>query len=377
MKNIRKMFLCLAVGFVLIALPQAVIAVEIEEDPYAMITFTAHVPDGFTEDIWLKVKNQSTDITQTLGLAESVDFTRSVMLMRNATHTIEVFIANGDYLTDLEESYIFSTVETVEFNVFENRGEQQGLLDVTENDNPEKSSTDNPNGEGSDIDGLTGLESADSVWERFVSVCSVMDNNPNFEQYLSVYSAALIKQEYLKDKDTNTEETWNAMTPLERYILHISYTLPKTYLFHGNIDSENDFVSEVESDIKKLDNIEGGDVIRDEVISLWSWHYKYFLHTGTFYDFYADYEGEYAGTSLDESQREIDEIKQAISDSGMQDEIRNALEEYSKEQEKENGLITWIKNNIISLSILVIVIAGIAFIVTTFLVRHKNMQNAE
>ncbi len=371
MKRIKKIFLSLLTVLLVIASPKVVMAAEIIEDPSVTITFTAHVPEGFNHDIILKITNQSTDIIQTLGLAESVEYTRSIMVLRDSVYIIEPIIENGDYVTDMEESYTFASEQTVEFNVLGNTEEQQNTK------SPEDGTSEIPYHEENDIDidELTGLESADSVFERFTGVCSVMEDNPDYEDYIDIYSAQLIKQEYLKDKDTNTEEAWEAMTPTERYILHISYTLPKLYLFKG-ADSEKDFLENVESKLKGLEDIEGGDVIRDEVLALWSWHYKYYLHTGMFYDFYTDYQGEYAGTPLDESKGEMEEIKEIISDSGMEDEIREIIEEeYPPREEKENGVIVWIKNNIITLSILVIV--GIALIAAVVLVRHKKKRDTE
>lgn len=377
MKKIKNIFLCLLTVLLFMASPGVAMAAEIIEDPYVTITFTAHVPEGFNQDIILKITNQSTDIIQTLGLAESVEYTRPIMVLRDSTYIIEPIIENGDYITDLDESYVFASEQTVDFNVLENTGEQQESEDTNVMESSENGASEIPNPEesGIEIDELTGLESANSVFERFISVCSVMEDNPDYQDYIHIYSAQLIKQEYLKDKETNTEETWDAMTLAEKYILHMSYTLPKLYLFKG-MDNEKDFLENVESHLRGLEDIEGGDIIREEVLSLWRWHYKYYLHTGMFYDFYADYQGEYVGTPLDESKSEMDEIREAVSDSGMEDEIQEIIEEENLHpEEKENGVIAWIKNNIITLSILVIV--GIAFVVTAVLVRHKNMRDPE
>ena len=239
MKNFAKGFikgvLCLLCICSIAAIPRTVRAAEILEDPSAMITFKAAVPDGFDKDIILKIKNVSTNVTMTVILAESVDYTRSTMLLRNSPVEITAIIEGG-YVTDLKESYTFSDVETVDFNVSEDTGEQQGISsesEITE----ETSGSEVPHGEETDveIDELTGLESADSVFERFVSTCSVLEGNQDFDHYISGSSAQLIKQEYLKDKETNTEETWDAMTDLERYILRKAYTQPK--LVHNKFNN--------------------------------------------------------------------------------------------------------------------------------------------
>lgn len=377
MKKVKKRLFCLLCLLIMAmaATPQTVRAVEIIEDSYVTITFTANVPEGFDKDIWLKIKNSSTEIVRDLGLASSVDYTRPIMLPRNESHTIEVFIEDGNYITDLEESYIFATEETVEFTVSEAPAEQQ---EISSQEVPGETGTEIPHGEETDVemDELTGLESADSVWERFVNACSVMEDNPDYESYVNIFSGALIKKGYLEDKETNTEETWDAMTPVDRYILHMAYTLPRNYL--AKAKDEEDFLSYLD-ELRLLEDIEGGEQVRDAVIELWRWHYKYYLHTGTFYDFYADYDGEYEGTPLDGSgntfQSDMDEIRQELSES-EQEEIKEALEEEIPHgEEKENGLVAWAKNNIITLSILVIV--GVALIVVTILVRRKNMQDKE
>lgn len=378
MKKFKKWLLCLLCTLSVAAIPQTVMAAEILEDPSAMITFQANVPDDFDEDIILKIRNIETDVTVTMILAESVDYARSTMILKNSPVEIEVII-EGDYITDLEDSYTFSDVETVDFTVSEDTGERQ---EPTGQENPEEpTDSEIPHGEETDveIDELTGLESADSVWNRFVNICSVMDGNSDYENnYLWLYSAEIFKQEYLKDKETNTEEAWNEMTPTERYILHMSYTLPKTCL--NGADNENDFVKEMESNLTKLENIEGGEVIRDAVEDLWRWHYKYYLHTGTFYDFYADYDEEYKGTPLDGSkdsddgsQSDMEEIRQELSDS-EREEIKEALEEENPHgEENENVVIAWIKRNVITLCILAII--GIALIVTTIVIKRKNLQD--
>lgn len=376
MKKFEKWLrlLCLLSVLCIAAIPKTARAVEIIEDPSAMITFKANVPEGFDENIALKIKNVETDITVTLYLADSVDYTRSTMILKNSPVEIEAIIEGG-YTTDLEQSYTFSDVETVDFNVMEDTGEQQDLPGTE--DPVETPGTEIPHGEESDaeMDELTGLESADSVWERFVSACSVMDGNPDFELFVGVYSAPLQKQVYLEDKETNTEEAWDAMTPMDRYIYFTAYYLPKKEIFRDP-KSEESFVEDMtETDISILSNIKGGDKILDALEDLYRWHYKYYLHTGTFYDFYAD-----AGTPLDGSspaaqgdQREMDEIRKELSASEKK-EIEEALEEESPHGEEKGGsFVSWIKNNIITLCILVVV--GIALVVTTVVVKRKNMQD--
>ena len=376
MKKFKKWLLCWLCTLSVVAIPSTAMAAEIWEDPSSMITFKANVTEGFDEDIILKIRNTETDVSVTLILAESVDYTRSAWILKNSPVEIEVII-DDNYVTDLEDSYTFSDVETVNFNVSEKQetDEQEETAD-----------SEIPHGEETDaeIDELTGLESADSVWEKFVSTCSALEGNPDFDDYVSWFSAQMIKQAYLKDKETNTEESWDAMTNMERYILYKAYTQPKQELMQGSLDSEEDFLEELlYADEVTLKQIEGGDVILEALENLWRWHYRYYQRTGMFYDFYADYDDEYEGTPLDSSKdsddsfkSDMDEIRQELSgelSKNEQEEIKEALVENPHGEEKENGLVAWIKGNIITLCILVIV--GIALIVTTIIIRRKNLQD--
>ena len=381
MEKVKKWFFCLLCVLGMASISRTARAAEILEDPSAMITFMAHVPEGFDEDIILKIKNLETDVTVTLILADSVEYTRSVMLLRNSPVSIEPIIRAGGYVTDFQDSYSFAAEDTVEFHVTEDTGEQQKLPgsesqgETTEAEVPHREETD------IEIDELTGLESAESVWDRFVTTCAAMEGDPAVDHYYSLASAQLIKQSYLKDKETNTEEAWDAMTNLERYVLYQAYTCPKNELMRG-ADNEEDFLEELmETDKALLKDVEGGDVILEALEDLWRWHYKYYLHTGTFYDFYADYDGEYVGTPLDGSgsaadvQSVIDEIKEELSDSEIQ-EIQEALEEENPHgEETGNGLTAWIRNHVITLGILVAV--GIALVVVTVMVRRKNIQQTD
>lgn len=359
----------------LAALFLPVIQVQAAEIPtYTTVTITAEVPEGFEGEIALAFTDEPAFVSIKTALVPENEYTSNVMLLSGCTYFPTVVIRGGDYQHDLEESYQFSGDEAeLRFRLtdaFQPLPDEPGTGEAAPDHGKD----------GQDIDVLTGLETAESVFARFLETCSIMDGNPAFTDYLNTYSGHLFKQTYLEDNENNTEEEWEAMNPTQRYERFIASAFPKICCMNGtSIEDEKTYLDEVRTYLIKLDNIEGGPAIRDEVLAVWRWLHKYYLHTGTFYDFYEN------STTPDQilspsptKQMELENTTPSPSPTitatntpvGTMDD----KEEIGNEAQETSGLVTWVKGNLLTLVILAV--AGIALI-ATIIIKKKNLHDKD
>lgn len=336
---------------------------------FTEVIFKADVPNGFEQNVVVSVVDGGGKLNTVLY--EKDDYVSSMHIVSGFEYGLDVVIRQGDYETDIDKTF-FADGETMEIsftvteaNIYKPLPNDGNIADI-----------DPTHGE-EDIDELTGLPTAESVFEHCKEVFSVMENNPDFESYLKTWSSQMIKQVFLDAKEDNTEEKWNAMTPTERFMQYIISTLPQIEMTNNIYKNENDFVNEISYMKDRLADIEGGEAVYNEIEYVWRWIYKYYLHTGTFYDFYEEYDSIYAGTSLsgessssDKDKEEAAEILQELEDEGALDEVMEIVEQDTETEDNSNTFMDWVKGNIFTLIIFIGVLIG--FIV--FYIKTKKKE---
>lgn len=231
-------------------------------------------------------------------------------------------------------------------------------------------------GESSEaIDPETGLPSAESVIAAFEEKVSFIQDDPAFSSFLSTYSGAMFKKYYLQADTAHTEEQWESMKEIERFCYNITYYSPYIAMMNYEFSSADEMIDELVAEKNILSQIENGDIVYDAIVEVWKWHYDYWQHTGTFCNFYNNYNDDInAGeptasetvklTDEDKNDRDKEEIE----------EIKNEIQSELAEENTENGnsAADWFKDNWLIVTILLVVV--IAFLAVFLYKRSKNIS---
>ena len=387
----KKMFSALAIviAFALFKTMPVYAMEESEEDEWIVQAYTevivsATVPEGFNEDIFITLEESVTLIRGGVYLSEENGYTGSTMILGGCIYNTYVRYANnGNWTCDIAKQYEVPNGGTVSFSINVTDGNLANNL-LTE-EQPEASAPGNaevPHGE--DIDPLTNLVKGEVAIQNFIDKVSFIQNDDYYQKYfLLMFGSASNRELYLENNTLNTEEKWNSMTDLERFIWAKCFYEPEFYLYKnagkvGNGYSVDDFLDDVlcvEKSIFNTREFTNEEVVYEALVEMCEWHYSYFLVTGTVYDYY--YGAEYVLDTEKQEVVKLEEVKHP--DEGkqleeLQEEVMAELTEEEKEdlgvEEKEsNKIIRLLKNNIFT--ILLLIAVGVALVV----LKRKNRDS--
>ena len=203
---------------------------------------------------------------------------------------------------------------------------------------------------GENIDDMTGLLKADYVYNNFKDSIAFMENE-QYKTIVDVYSSPINMSIYLEYDPLNTEESWNKMSKLDRYIYFKSYILPYQDIMRKEWENKNEFLGELSVDKQMLvgtdvlAGVENGQLVYTALVDLWSWHYDYWEMTGEFYNFYSYYEG-------------VTENSPVISEENMEP-VEELDENYNVIEKEEFSISVWLKEHIITVILIVTVIVSL------------------
>ena len=380
MKNFKSIVGTLfTVIILLLVVGQKVNATESEDiATFTTVTIKADVPPDFKQEIVVSLVDEETLVAFNTLLTQDNDYEAKLTVQGNKTYAPAVAVKAGTYKNNLDASYfITGDVADLAFKIEESNPYEPLPSDTVIDTETQQ---DIPHGEENNIDDLTGLETAESVYNHYKDTASIMEKDTKFKSHLEYYSAAMFKKYFLDADDMNTEDKWNSMSGFERYTYYMLFIKPMSTLYNTAPNNENEFIDNLEAERQMITSIEGGEEIYNEVVDVWRWLYKYYQHTGTFYNFYNVYDDSAAGISSDnepttigknEETTSLEQIKDAVeAENGLEEEIKEALS--GENTEKENLVATWAKNNVVTLIIFAII--GIALVVVTVIVKRKNMD---
>ena len=369
MKKILSLFFTLI--FTIFLIPHSVMASEMTEvETRSTVTIKANVPDDFTENIAFVLEQETTQVRFSFALTAENGYTGSISVVGNNTYLASATFSNNEkYNIDLAEKYDIEGEEVeLTFNVSPITYSVENDNAVNNNDNKKINiETEAPHGE--EIDPDTGLPTAEYVIKNYEDKVSFMQDDKKFFSFLTTYSGAMFEKYYLEADPMNTEEQWESMKEIDRFNYYITYYMPYTKMMNYEFSSANKLIEELIAQKNILSQIENGDIVYDAIVEVWKWHYSYWQCTGTIYNFYNYYDGTNAGTpTVSETVKLTDKDKEEMAE--IESEINEELE---IETEKDNAVVTWLKENWLTATIFVIV--GFAFLGVYLYNRKKNVYD--
>ncbi|MBQ3514986.1 MAG: hypothetical protein IJA32_14520 [Lachnospiraceae bacterium] len=331
---------------------------EVEQKTNVVVK--ANVPDGFNEEIKVTLEYEETQVRATVTLTTENGYTKNLTVLSDNTFLASAdFQSTDTYGTDLAEKYDIEGEEVeLIFNVIPadtKTIEENTEIEIFQDEEME-------------IDPSTGLPTAESVIKNFEEKVAFIENDSNFDSFLALYSGPMFKEYYLEADSMNTEEQWNNMKEIERFVYYITYIKPFSKMINYEYANTNEFIEELTGEKQRLEQRENGDVVYDAIVDVWEWQYAYWQHTGSIYNFFNDYDDSNAGTPTEseavkltenekEEMEEIEEIKK---------EIQEELDEESKKKETEN------QGNVM---IVVVCIIFILAVVSGLVIFMKNRKS--
>lgn len=363
MKILKKLLSMLLVSmFTVMLISKPVAASEFEMEQKTNVIIKANVPDGFDEDIKVTLEYEETQVRASVTLTTENGYTKNLTVLSG-----NIFLANANfesidkYDTDLEEKY---SIEGGEVELIFNVIPAETIEDIEENTEIESS-----HGEEMEIDPLTGLPTPESVIKNFEKKVSFIEDDSNFDSFLALYSGPMFKGYYLEYDSMNTEEQWNNMKEIDRFIYYISYIKPFSKMTNYQFTNANEFIEELTAEKQRLCQVENGYIVYDAIVDVWEWQYDYWQHTGSIFNFFNYYDGLNAGTPT-ESESEAVKLTEKEEMEEVKEEITKELNE---ETEKEdNPAVQWIKENWLTGTILIL--AGVSFLVVHLISKKKNLS---
>ena len=284
---------------------------------------------------------------------------------------------NGNWTCDIAKQYEVPNGGTVSFSINVTDGSLANNL-LTE-EQPEASapgSAEVPHGE--DIDPLTNLVKGEVAVQNFIDKISFIQNDDYYQEYfLLMFSSASGKKRYLESNSLNTEEKWNSMTELERFIWAKCFYEPNLYLYKnagkvGNGYSADDFLDDVlcvEKGIFNTREFANEDVVYDAMVEMCEWHYSYFLVTGTVYDYY--YGAEHVLDTEKQEVVKLEEVTQPEKVKQLEELQEEVMAELTEEEKEDLGISTPNKTSPI-LPITIVVLCTIIAILIFILFRKRK-----
>lgn len=247
-------------------------------DTYAVVTVRAEITEEFVGKIIVGLTHEKTGVTFSVLLSAENEFENKLDVINNDDYTLSARIeAEGEYKTTLPERC----------RVENNKSEL--VFGISKKNTAEVIEGNIPHGE--ELYNLSEVEEGEKIVANFFEKVSFIANDEKYKNFLDLYTGDMFLKYYLDIDSTNTREQWNAMGSYEKFVYYITYIMPYTRLMKNEYSDVNQYTDELVAQKNMLNSIGGGDDIFNAIEQLWVWHYNYWTHTGTFYNFY-DYNME-------------------------------------------------------------------------------------
>ncbi len=371
MKKIMSVLGMLAL--VLVLLPKLPVQAS-EVTTYTEVKFIANVPEGFAGDVIVIWENTATLKKDGIRMNAEDGYTYTRNILGGEVYNLTTsFVADGEWKTDIPAQYEIPNGEGIEivFNVLDGSPAVNILTEVAPKETEVPVTNNSESAGDGDIDPLTGILKGEVAIQNFIDKVSFIQDESAYEGYdfLLVFS---VKDDYLGSNPLNTSEKWDSMTAFEQYVWRKAFFIPNLYLYKhaGEIGagySIDDFIKNalLEKSLFDLKDYPREDEVYDAVVELCEWHYNYFLITGTVYDYYNG-NVEYVDPTVEqEASEKAAEVVEDKELEAARDELLNALTEEEKEElgieveseetEEADGMVDLLKDNILTIVLLVII----------------------
>lgn len=224
---------------------------------------------------------------------------------------------------------------------------------------------DLPTTENTQVDTNTEVEKDDklldkeTIYNNYIKAVEFIKTDKNYTNFLKLYNNDIMKSYFLEADPLNTEDDWKQMNDFEKWNYYILFVRTKTLIMGENaVETENELLDNLGSESALLSNIENGDKVIEAVKTVWRWEWENWEKTGEFINLY----DKYSDNPIEK--HDIKELNDKKDSSKK-----------SKKKKSDSGLIKGLKNNILSLLILLII--GIATICVIIVRKKKNYDNEE
>lgn len=376
----KILFLMSGLLFMILVIPGRVCASSSSKiKTYEGIHIYATVPENMEEDIYITFQDPETEISFYAFLTKSDEYSDYFNVYGGRTYNAYIaYEQKGDWSCDLEKQYAIPDDEgeiTIEFTVYDNKNAEEPAKV-----NPEEPAS-NPQNEKSDI--LNG----EKAIQDFIDKVSFIQDEPAYNSMLRAYDGTMLLKAFKEEHEENTEERWNNMTILDKFVWNLAYLSPSIYLSQNaaNIGTNSytvkDFINDTlaaEISIFNLYDYPREEEVYNALVEMCEFHYNYFLQTGMFYDYFNGSE-TYVEKEKDTEESELDKLREEISKE-LTDEEKKEIETAMEQQpsmenpsKKGNALSKAIKGSIFSIIILAIV--GVIYLVVKNRNRSSNIYD--
>lgn len=247
-------------------------------DTYAVVTVRAEITEEFDGKIIVGLTQENTGVTFSVLLSAENEYENTLDVLNNDDYTLSARIeAEGEYKTTLpERCRVENSKSELVFGI-----SRKEIAEVIDGNVPH----------GEEHYNLSEVEEGEKIIADFFEKISAIVNDDKYKNFLELYTGDMFLKYYLDIDSTNTREQWNTMGSYEKFVYYITYIMPYTRLMKNKYTDVKQYTDELVAQKNMLNSIEGGDDIFNAIEQLWVWHYNYWTHTGTFYNFY-DYNME-------------------------------------------------------------------------------------
>lgn len=391
MKKIVALMFGLMIG--LLVLPQTITVKAVNlPSRNTQTTVTANVPEGFSESITFTFEENLFQMTFPCTLNRDNGYTYSQELVKGSTFKLYAeFEGCEDYIMDFPEEYTAEgDQQTITFNIVKMTEEEKKQI-AEEAEEAERKKAEEEEAARLEeekkkvIDPLTGIETPESIKNRFIDKMSAVDQE--CKEFMVKGSGN--KDSFLNADPTNTSEQWENMSDLEKFFYHHLYNMPHTYLTRYDYANEDELIEEISYRKDLYAKYKDGDKVYEALEEVYRWHYKYWLRTGVVanpFKYATSEEQQNLPVEPDENmntstEEPTDSEEQAKPEEEQKEEVRkedpvtDSVPDNTSDKPAESEESASSSNNTLSILLVVflvlIIIAAIAFIVMTM---KKNRE---
>ncbi len=305
---------------------------------YTEVRFSAIVPPEHEGDVRIALINPETQKKSGVILNADNNYMDSTNVLGGITYdTKVVFVGNGEWKCDVAEQYEIPNGEPVDIIINVRDGSLANNIlgeENVENDVNEVIA-DAPHSE--DIDPNTNLLKGEVVIQNFTDKVSFIVDEEEYKYFWLADSSEFRKQEFLEHNTLNTEERWNKMSDIDKFVWNVACKVPFCYMYESA--SLEDYIdSAIGSKLESLENnnYPNKDVVKEALIELCEWHYSYYLHTGTVYDYFNGTNEYINDIGYQESEeKNIIEQQKPVEEEKELEELREEILNELTDEEKE------------------------------------------
>lgn len=354
-KLLASFMLVLIFAFII---PVSADANEFENDGIVLFNVRIDVPKSFNNDIILKFKGNNKEYDYSFKLTDADNYKSMFALKTGTVYKAEYIIDGaelGKYkLLNIQETYDGKTSINYDCDLVlsDMSNDNSNIVNTSSNEKEQISISPSPN-------------SHDEVYKEYVSlVTPILLNNSNYDSMLNVYNSDKFKEYFLDGGGTDDE--WNTMNNVDTFIHYITYTYPKNILTNRNIKNENGFIELLNGTKVLLEgtNDKEWTIIYNSTKDLWGYIWDYWSVNKVIINFYEDnvYSNDEIIDVIDDIIISNDEI---LNDKTTNDitpipssipAINNVDENVITDENENNVVLDILKNNFITLIVLVIAI---------------------